>query len=368
MFSLPRDTVDVPIPPGPARSVFGSAYRGKINSWFATDPATAPTCSPGNEHDPRLQRAQGDPRRPLRARHQVLRRGQLRRLQEGRRRDRRRDRSTSRSRSRTTAIPGDRRRARAGLHPERHPAHGRRRRRSATRGRATASNDFDRGAAPAARPALAARAGRPAGPHPAPARARSTRSKSAVRTDIPVNQLAPLLGLASSVDTKDIRSYVFAPPFYQTEYPQQPARLHHRPERRQDPGRGQDRVHDQTRPTRPSARSSPSEGAGVWVLNGAERSHRPGPDLAGYLEYHGLAASAPRQRPAGARPRRHDDRGLQRRRGRSTPTRSRTSSRRFGVTGRRAKTDPAIRTDIIVTIGRSTPHLERPGRTLTLRR
>ena len=32
MFSLPRDVVDVPIPPGPARSVFGSAYQGKINS------------------------------------------------------------------------------------------------------------------------------------------------------------------------------------------------------------------------------------------------------------------------------------------------------------------------------------------------
>ena len=32
MYSLPRDVVDVPIPPGPARSVFGSAYAGKINS------------------------------------------------------------------------------------------------------------------------------------------------------------------------------------------------------------------------------------------------------------------------------------------------------------------------------------------------
>ncbi len=29
MFSLPRDTVDVPIPAGPARSVFGSAYRAR---------------------------------------------------------------------------------------------------------------------------------------------------------------------------------------------------------------------------------------------------------------------------------------------------------------------------------------------------
>jgi len=34
MFSLPRDTVDVPIPPGNARRLFGSVYRGKINSFF----------------------------------------------------------------------------------------------------------------------------------------------------------------------------------------------------------------------------------------------------------------------------------------------------------------------------------------------
>ena len=34
MFSLPRDTVDVPMPPGRPRSVFGPVYRGKINSFF----------------------------------------------------------------------------------------------------------------------------------------------------------------------------------------------------------------------------------------------------------------------------------------------------------------------------------------------
>ncbi len=31
MFSLPRDTVDVPVPPGPAQSVWGTTYGGKIN-------------------------------------------------------------------------------------------------------------------------------------------------------------------------------------------------------------------------------------------------------------------------------------------------------------------------------------------------
>jgi LCP family protein required for cell wall assembly len=34
MFSLPRDTIRVPIPPGPARRTWGSLYGGKINSWF----------------------------------------------------------------------------------------------------------------------------------------------------------------------------------------------------------------------------------------------------------------------------------------------------------------------------------------------
>ncbi len=34
MFQLPRDTVDVPVPPGPGQRVWGSVYQGKINSFF----------------------------------------------------------------------------------------------------------------------------------------------------------------------------------------------------------------------------------------------------------------------------------------------------------------------------------------------
>ena len=36
MFSLPRDTVDVPTPPGPARRAFGSVYTRKINAWWTS--------------------------------------------------------------------------------------------------------------------------------------------------------------------------------------------------------------------------------------------------------------------------------------------------------------------------------------------
>ena len=135
MFSLPRDTVDVPIPPGPARNVFGSSYSGKINSWFSTI-RNRSDLYPGTNTHARLQRPEGHPRRPLRPRHQVLRRGQLPGLHEGRRRARRRDRQRP-GPGLGRPLPRHRRPARAGLHPERHPAHGRRCRRSATRARAT---------------------------------------------------------------------------------------------------------------------------------------------------------------------------------------------------------------------------------------
>src|SRR4051794_4668544 len=42
--------------------------------------------------------------------------------------------------------------------------------------------------------------------------------KTSIKTDIPTSELPKLLGLAESVDTRDIRSYVFAPRFYATEY------------------------------------------------------------------------------------------------------------------------------------------------------
>src|SRR5207244_3873371 len=48
MFSLPRDTVDVPLPPGPAQNVFGELYRGKINSLWTAAKAR-PDLFPGND-------------------------------------------------------------------------------------------------------------------------------------------------------------------------------------------------------------------------------------------------------------------------------------------------------------------------------
>ena len=88
MFSLPRDTVDVPLPPGPRANVFGGVYRGKINSLWTAEPRPSRPV-PRHPGAARLQRPQGHARQPVRPRDQLLRRGQLRRLQAGRRHARR---------------------------------------------------------------------------------------------------------------------------------------------------------------------------------------------------------------------------------------------------------------------------------------
>ncbi len=73
MFQIPRDTVDVPVPAN-ARSVWGSVYRGKINSWFVQN-RNRTDLWPGKTAQARgFNVAQGDPGRAVRYRHPLLRR------------------------------------------------------------------------------------------------------------------------------------------------------------------------------------------------------------------------------------------------------------------------------------------------------
>ena len=182
--------------------------------------------------------------------------------------------------------------------------------------------------------------------------------KSAVSTDIPTNQLAPLLGLASQVDTKNIRSYVFAPPFYGTRHVRRPARLRRPAADQPDQGRREEPPSPPTRPTRRSARTWPRRRAGVWVLNGTgdpARGHgrRGLPRLPRH--------PAPRRRARSRRARSPRTRRSSSTTGRRTgsPAPIAYLEKTFGVTVT-MKTDPAIRTDIIVTIGKKTPKLEAP--------
>ncbi len=103
-----------------------------------------------------------------------------------------------------------------------------------------------------------------------------------------------MLALAERTDTKNIRSYVFAPPRYGTEgyfggiYKLLP-----------DVTKIRAAVH-QALTSSPAAQAQreklSNEATSVWVLNGSGKSGQAN-DIASYLEYQGIDATAPNQKP-----------------------------------------------------------------------
>ena len=348
MFSLPRDTQYVPIPPGPARNVWGRTYGNKINSFFVNNRKRSDLW-PGNDRTRgynALKAVLGELydldikyfvevnfngfKKVVDAVGGVTINVQVPIVDD--------------------AFPGSTGRAQRLYIPSGIQHMDGEQALRYARSRNT-STDFDRGARQQrvllslreqADPAILL----PRLPELVEA------LKSAVRTDIPLDQLDELLGLATEVDTANIRSYVFAPPLYQKEvltgYWTEPYVDVIR-EAVADAFTGDPA--DQER-----REALAGEGAGVWVLNGTGQANR-GSRLAGYLEFHGLSASAPRQEPDGAVPddtviRVYDDPA-------KFPETIAYLEEVFGVTVERA-TDPDIRTDIVITIGDRTPDLEPP--------
>ena len=247
-------------------------------------------------------------------------------LQERRRQDGRGDHQRPDARCRT--IDSRRRRAAAtGLHPERDPAHGRRPG-APLRPLATYLERLRPRLAPAARAHFAARAGRPAGAHPAPARARRPRSR---RRSGPTSRSTSWRSCSGSprISTRRTSARTSS--------------------RRRSTSRNSSPARAATSSCRTSTRSGPrssarsppipadeaqrqklaQEAAAVWVLNstgdrdrGTRRGRLPRVLRAGRL---GAAPEA-----AGRRPGQHEDRRLQRCRARPSRTRSPISSRRSG--------------------------------------
>jgi LCP family protein required for cell wall assembly len=352
MFSLPRDTVDVPIPPGPAQQAFGTVYDRKINAWFT---------SIRNREDlfPGTDRTRGY--NGLKA---IM--GHLYGLDikyfvevnfEG-------------FVKVVDALGGVTINVQIPVVDDRYPGEGGRLERiyipsgiqhmdgaqalRYARSRHT-STDFDR-AQRQQRVLLSLR--EQADPQDLiPHLPELVNAlKQAVRTDIPIDQLDELLGLASEIDTRSIRSYVFAPPLYQQEFQSSPRGYIIVPF--VDKIRAAVRTAFTTDPADEALRQKlAEEGAGVWVLNSTGERER-GARLAGYLEYFGLAASAPRQTPEGGV---HPDSTVVVYNGAETrlPATIAYLEQLLGVTAT-FEADAAIRTDIVVTVGRDTPELEAP--------
>ena len=353
MFSLPRDTANVPIPPGPARQVFGSVYGNKINSWW-TNIRLRSDLFPGTSKTRGFNGLKAilgylynlDVKYFVEVNFDGFRKivdlmgGVTINVQVPVSDDR---------------FPGDQGALRRVYIPSgiQHMDGAQALRYARSR---HGSNDFDRGARQQ-RVLLSLR--EQADPQALIPRLPQLIDalSSAVSTDIPANQLAPLLGLASQIDTKNIRSYVFAPPLYGTETgPNAPVYFI-------NPNVPKIRAAVQSAFTADPAdealrQTLAQEGAGVWVLNGTTDPGR-GTRVAAYLDYHGLAASAPRQRPAGAVP---PNTTIVVYNGAETklPNTIAYLQTVFGVTVTTA-TDPAIRTDIVITVGVATPQLDAPA-------
>ncbi len=350
MFSLPRDTVDVPIPPGPARSVFGSVYAGKINSLWL-NARNRPDAFAGN-----------DSNRGFNAIKAVL--GELYGLDiqyyvmvnfQG-------FKDIVDTLGGVTInvqnpvlddhYPGDR-----GASLRVYIPAGVQHMTGAqaliyARSRHT-SSDFDR-AQRQQRVILSIREQ----VDPAKVLANLTQLltdlKKSFKTDIPQSKLPQLIGLSSQIDSSRIRSFVFTPPRYGSEGTDSRGY-------RIEPNVSRIR---QTVATAfkidPKLEAQREQVAGedgvVWVVNGTGKVGQA-TALASYLEYLGLTASAPTKRPD------------------KTPAQTRIvvyNGRQADLTATIAllenvfnvkatfATDPSVLVDIIVTTGTKTPSLTAP--------
>jgi polyisoprenyl-teichoic acid--peptidoglycan teichoic acid transferase len=180
---------------------------------------------------------------------------------------------------------------------------------------------------------------------------------SSVKTDIPVDLVPKLLGLADKISSRAIRSVIFTPPYYQTECLNCPPRGYIIVPKI---SRIRAAIADAFKvdPNFAAARDALlQEGAQVWVLNGSGRIGEAA-RLAQFLSYLGMDATAPNQRP--------DTSGLQKTTIRayngaadSMPLTLAALQQAFGVQVQPV-TDASARADFVVITGANTPQLTPP--------
>ncbi len=354
MFQLPRDTVDVPTPPGPVRNYYGAVYPGKINSFAAN--ANRNDWFPGG----RKNHVAG-----LNGLKSIL--GHLYGLEikyyvqvnfEG-------------FRNVVDALGGVTINVQVPVLDDNFPQPNQHRLRlfipagiqhmtgaealAYARSRKSTS-DFER-AARQQRVIVSVRQQLDIGQALRNIDGLASAIGQSVRTDVPRGIVPQLLGLADQIDTRSIRSVTFTPPFYQVECLNCPPRGYIIQPR-------VDRIRETVReafeidPNFAEARDALlAEGAEVWVLNGSGRQGEAG-RLSQYLSYLGIAASAPNQDP--------DVSGLPATTIRayngaeeSLPLTAEALKLVFGVEVTPIA-DPAVRIDYMVITGGSTPQLTPP--------
>ena len=354
MFQLPRDTVDVPVPPGPAQNVWGSLYGGKINGFYVAA-TNRSDVFPGATRNARGYNG-------LKA---IL--GNLYGLDvkyyvevnfDGFRRV-------------VDALGGVTINVQVPVLDDNYPAGGGRRVRlfipagiqhmtgaealQYARSRKSTS-DFERGTRQQ-RVLVSLRQQADIGQILGNFDALAGAVGTSVRTDIPTELVPQLLDLAQRVDSRSIRSIIFTPPFYQDECLNCPPRgyiITPRVDRIRDAVAEAFNIDPAFAETRDALLE---EAADVWVLNGSGRTGEAS-RLALYLGYIGINASAPNQRP--------DTSGLATTTIRAyngaeanLPLTSAALQAVFGVQVVPI-TDPGVRIDFTIITGDTTPQLTAP--------
>ena len=181
-------------------------------------------------------------------------------------------------------------------------------------------------------------------------------TSKAVKTDYPIAKLPQLIELASRIDIGNMRSFVFSPPYYGVEgYPGGIYTLSPNVPRIRAAVAG---AFDFDPRVEAQRQAVAQEGAQVWLLNGTGATGTAAA-VAAYLDFRGVAASAPNQRPpAGGVPANTIIRVYN---GAETklPLTVALLEEVFGVQALPVA-DPAVRVDVIITTGRKTPTLEAP--------
>lgn len=353
MFQLPRDTVDVPLPPGPVRDYYGAVYPGKINSFAAN--ANRADWFPGNT---------GTHTRGLNGLKAIL--GNLYGLDikyyvlvdfTG-------------FKDVVDALGGVTINVQVPVLDDNFPDHGRKLRLYIPAGiqhmdgaealryarSRKSTSDFER-AARQQRVIVSLREQLDIGQALQNIDVLAQAIGRSVKTDVPREIVPQLLGLSDGIDSRSIRSVIFTPPFFQTECLNCPPRGYII-QPKVDRIRAAVRDAFTVDPNIAEARDALiEEGAELWVLNGSGRLGEAA-RLSEYLSYLGLAATAPAQRP--------DTSGLNQ----TTVRAYNGAETQFPLTVEALKvvfgvevepiTDPTIRVDFVVITGVETPQLTPP--------
>lgn len=177
--------------------------------------------------------------------------------------------------------------------------------------------------------------------------------KDSVKTDIKTDDLPKLLALAERVNTKDVRSFVFSPSFFATEFANSDRGYIITPNVTRI-RKAVDNAFKVTPALLARRERLESEGAVVWVVNGSGRAGLNA-STAEFLEYQGVNASAPSrgtdERPATTKIVVYNGAETD-----LTET-MKYLEKRFGTTVTTA-TDPKMLADIVITLGRDAPILE----------